>query len=144
MAVPRPEHVEKGAYHVGVQSLLFRCVEHMQRKFKVRVNEASFMAVSGQRRRRSYEGRWRISQCISWRNVKLKARKVDSARNVVEAMAEWGHLAPDYKCVEQILGRSQGGRGGIRPSVEGEDPGELWFRQENSVEETQALMRLEG
>lgn len=34
--------------------------------------------------------------------------------------------------------------GSARPSMEGEDPGENWFRLENSVEETWALMRLEG
>lgn len=31
----------------------------------------------------------------------------------------------------------------MHPSVDGEDPGEIWFRQENSAKETRALMRLE-
>ena len=34
--------------------------------------------------------------------------------------------------------------GGTRPILEGEDPGENWFRLENYSEETRVLMRLEG
>lgn len=32
------------------------------------------------------------------------------------------------------------GIGGMHPSKDGEDPGETWFRKENSVEETRELM----
>ena len=41
-------------------------------------------------------------------------------------------------------GRNIGGSGVERPNIEGEDPGETWFRMENSTEEAPALTHLEG
>ena len=60
--------------------------------------------------------------------------------HVAEAMVDRGHSAPDCRCAGLLHGRNPGGRGGARPNMEGEDPGENWFQLENSTEETRALM----
>ena len=59
-------------------------------------------------------------------------------------MAERGHPVQECRCAGLLHGWNIGGRGGARPSPEGEDPRENWFHLENSLEKTRALMCLEG
>ena len=64
--------------------------------------------------------------------------------SVEEAIADRGHSAQECRCAGLLHGRNLGGRGGARPSLEGEDPGENWFMLENLAEETWESLRLEG
>lgn len=82
------------------------------------------MAASGRGVRSSIAGGWRICKLDTWLIVLLRGWKEEFARSMVEAMANRGHLAPDYRYARRLLGRSQGGRGGARPNMEGEDLGE--------------------
>jgi hypothetical protein len=101
---------------------------------------APFMATSGHNRGSSIGGWWH-----SWEFVTLlRGPKEESVGSVDDAMADRGQSTPDCRCARCILGRSQGGQGGARPNMEGEDPVENGFRLENSVEETRSLMCVEG
>ena len=110
----------------------------------MRASEEPFTVASGHSRRSGIVGGWRICMLVTLLLALCRVWKEAFAECVVEAMADRGHSAPECRCLGLLHGRSQGGRGGARPSIEGEDPCKNWFRMENLAEETQALMRLEG
>ena len=102
------------------------------------------MAASGHGRRGGIVGAWSIFVLVTWLFALCKIWKLVVAEGVEIAMADRGHLGQECQCARLLHGQNIGGRGAARPNAEGEDPGENWFRLENSVEETRVLMRLEG
>lgn len=79
---------------------------------------------------------WLCALCRDWKKVVVEGVEL--------AMVDRGHLIQECRCARLLHGWNIRGRGGARPSSEGEDPDENWFCMENSSKETRALMHVEG
>ena len=93
----------------------------------MRASEEPFIDASGHGRKSGIVGGWRICGLVTRLITLSKGWKEAFAECVVEAMEDRGNSAPDCWCTGLLHGRSQGGRGGACPSMEGEDPGKNWF-----------------
>lgn len=128
----------------GVYSLKLVHVICRRRQWGVHSNEETFMVSSGHGRRGVIVDAWSIFVFVTWLFFLRRVQKEVVAVSMAEAMSNIRHSAQECQCMRLLHGRNTGGRGGSQPSLEGEDLCENWFQLENSVEETQALMRLEG
>lgn len=98
------------------------------------------MTASSRGRRGGIVEGWRVGMFVTRLFVLCRVWTESFDVHVVEEMANRGNLTPDCQCAGMLHGRNLGGRGVAHPNMQGDDPGENWFRLENSMEETRALM----
>ena len=94
------------------------------------------MVASGRNRRGGIFGAWSVFVLVPWLFNLCRVWKEVVAESVAIDMEDRGHSVQECWCVGLLHGWDIGGRGGARPNLKGEDPGENWFRLENLAEET--------